>query len=445
MTTIVRFAPSPTGRIHIGNIRTALINWLFAAKQGGQFMLRLDDTDQARSKQEYADGIREDLEWLGLKWDFEDNQSSRFERYDAVTEQLKAEGKLYACYETSDELDRKRRRQLARKMPPVYDRAGLSLTDEEKLAFEAEGRKPHWRFKLEQQEVIWSDLVRGQQRVDAASLSDPVLIREDNSYLYTLPSVIDDIDFKISHVIRGEDHVANTGAQIQIFEALGAAPPEFGHHNLLVGGDGQALSKRLGALSIESLRNEGLEPLAVVSHAATIGTSDPVAPFLSMQALADNFEFGKLSRAPARFDQEELKALNAKLLQLYSYQDVETRLVALGVEGGEALWDAVKGNIKTLEQAKFWSDIVYSDISPVIKDAELCAAAAKLLPEGVLDEDSWKTWTDAVKQETGAKGKNLFMPLRLALTGEENGPELKFMLPLMGAERVKTRLSGQKG
>ncbi len=443
MTLTVRFAPSPTGRLHIGNIRTALINWLFAGKNGGKFLLRLDDTDQERSREEFADGIREDLTWLGLNWDSEAKQSERFDRYEEIVRVLKAEGRLYACYETADELERKRKRQLARGKPPVYDRTGLELTDDEKSKFESEGRKPHWRFLLEERQVEWDDLVRGHQRVDAASLSDPVLIRGDGTYLYTLPSVVDDIDFSISHVIRGEDHVANTGAQIQLFEALGATPPAFGHHNLLVGAEGEALSKRLGTLSIQSLRDEGIEPLAVVSHAATIGTSDPVAPFQSLKEIAELFEFSKLSRAPARFDSAELRALNARLLHEMPYQAVEERLSVLGIQDGNHFWEAIRGNLQLLADAEQWWTVVQGVIDPVIEDTGFCETAAKLLPPEPWDETTWKTWTDAVKGETGAKGKALFRPLRLALTGQEHGPELKVLLPIIGRERALSRLQGQ--
>jgi len=285
MSVTVRFAPSPTGRIHVGNVRTALINWLFAKRSGGRFMLRLDDTDTKRSTQEFADGIAYDLHWLGLTHDLFARQSDRFHRYDEVAEKLRQEGRLYACYETPDELERKRKRQLSRGMPPVYDRAGLSLSEDQKREFSEQGRKPHWRFFLHDKTMAWNDLVRGRQTIEAGSLSDPILIRGDGTYLYTLPSVIDDVDFSVTHVIRGEDHVANTGAQIQVFEALGQHMPEFGHHNLLVGGDGGRLSKRIGSLSIQGLRKSGLEALSVASFVATIGTSDPVGPFASLAAL----------------------------------------------------------------------------------------------------------------------------------------------------------------
>ncbi|MEP3476928.1 MAG: glutamate--tRNA ligase [Hyphomicrobiales bacterium] len=443
MTVITRFAPSPTGKIHIGNLRPALINWLYARAEGGQFMLRIDDTDLERSKEEYVDGIKADLTWLGLTWDFEARQSTRFDKYDAVVEKLKAEGRLYPCYETADELDRKRKRQMSRGLPPVYDRAALELTDEERAELEAEGRKPHWRFKLEDRSVVWTDLVRGEQSIEASSLSDPILIREDGSYLYTLPSVIDDIEFKVSHVIRGEDHVANTGAQIQIFEALGAQAPVFAHHNLLVGKEGEGLSKRLGSLSISSFREDGIEAMAVVSHAASIGSSNPIVPHQTTETIFKEFAFEKLSRSPAKFDVAELELINAKLLHETEFSVVQSRLAELGIEGAEAFWDAVRGNIEKFEDVKLWWKVVNGPIDPVIEDAEFCDKALSVLPEGPYDETSWGTFTKAVKEATGAKGKALFQPLRLSLTGQPHGPELKALLPLIGPDRAAGRLKGE--
>jgi len=444
MSVTVRFAPSPTGRLHAGNIRTALINYFFARKQGGAFILRLDDTDRERSTKEFADGIQEDVAWLGIAWAKLVHQSDRFSLYEAAVEKLKEMGRLYPAYETPDELELKRKRQLARGKPPVYDRAALNLSDDDKARLEAEGRKPHWRFLLESRDVVWDDLVRGRQHVDAGSLSDPVLIRADGTYLYTLPSVVDDIDLGITHVIRGEDHVANTAPQIQLFEALGAAPPGFGHHNLLVGADGQALSKRDRSLAIEGMRAEGLEPLAVVSYAATIGTSDPVAPHVHLDELVAAFDFAKLSRAPARFDPQELRLLNAKLLHMLPFEVVSERLEAMGVSGGETFWEAVRGNLTVLADAKVWWEVVEGPLEPVIEDTDLCLAAAKLLPPEPWNAETWTTWTSAVKAETGAKGKALFQPLRLALTGEGHGPELRQLLPLIGRERAQARLEGRK-
>ncbi len=456
MSPIVRFAPSPTGRLHIGNIRTALLNWLFAAKEGGTFLLRLDDTDRERSTEENAEGIRRDLAWLGLNWAREERQSARMDRYAAAAETLKAAGRLYACYETEDELERKRQRRRARGLPPIYDRAALKLTDAERAKLETEGRTPHWRFQLLNTEaskplepvptlISWMDLVRGDQSVDISSLSDPVLIRADGTPLYTFTSVVDDIDFAVSHIIRGEDHVTNTGVQIQLFEAFGASPPQFAHHSLLVGGDGQALSKRLGALSVESFRDMGLEPMAVASHAALVGTSNAIAPRAHLSELVETFDLGQLSRSPGRFDVAELRALNAKLLHHLPYDAVADRLKAADASGGEAFWEAVRGNLEVFADVRKWWNVVAGPVTPVVEDAAFASRAADLLPAEPWDASTWSAWTDAVKAATGTKGRALFHPLRLALTGDEAGPELKVLLPLIGRTRAFERLNGRVG
>lgn len=438
MTTIVRFAPSPTGRIHIGNARTAILNWLMASKTGGQFVLRYDDTDTARSTQDFADGIAVDLDWLGIRPHRVEWQSKRFGRYDEVADKLRAEGRLYPCYETADELDRKRKRQQARNLPPVYDRAALKLTDEERAKLEAEGRKPHWRFRLDGRVVEWNDMIRGPQHIDTRSLSDPVLVREDGTYLYTLPSVIDDIDMRVTHVIRGEDHVVNTAVQIEITEALGAPPPAYAHHSLLTGADGKGLSKRLGSLSIASMREGGLEPMAVVSHAALLGTSDNIHPCADYAELVEGFALDKLSRAPARFDEQELAHLNSKLLHHLPWDAVKDRLPG----DTEAFWLAVRGNIEKLADIATWRNVVSGPLTPVIaaEDRDFITAARALLPPAPWDTTSWKAWTDAVKAATGRKGKDLFMPLRRALTGLDHGPELAQLLPLIGPDAVLERL-----
>jgi glutamyl-tRNA synthetase len=435
---ILRFAPSPTGRIHIGNARTAILNWLFVRKSGGQFVLRYDDTDLERSKAEFANGIAQDLDWLGIAPDRVEYQSKRFDIYRAAAERLKAVGRLYPCYETADELERRRKRQLARHQPPVYDRAALKLTPEERRALEARGRKPHWRFKLDHRNVEWNDLIRGAQHIDTTNLSDPVLVREDGTYLYTLPSVVDDIDFGVTHVIRGEDHVVNTAVQIELFEALGGKVPDFAHHSLLTGADGQGLSKRLGSLSIAHLRDEGLEPMAVVSHAALLGTSDSIHPCADARELIDGFDLHKLSRAPARFDENELRGLNARLLHMLPYAAVKDRLPF----GNESFWLAVRGNLSTLADAQNWHNIVTGTVTPLVaqEDRDFIAVAARLLPPAPWTGDTWKTWTEAVKAETGRKGKALFMPLRLALTARDHGPELALLLPLIGRDRALERL-----
>lgn len=443
MSVRLRFAPSPTGRLHVGNVRTALLNWLFALREGGQVLLRIDDTDLARSTRAFEQGIEDDLAWLGLRWRERANQSHRFDIYEKAAAKLKAEGLLYPCYETEEELDRKRKIAQSRGRPPVYDRAALKLTPEERGKLEAEGRKPHWRFKLSGARKDWVDLVRGPQSIDTASLSDPVLIREDGAFLYTLPSVVDDIDFKITHIVRGEDHVTNSGVQIEIFEALGGEVPAFGHFPLLVGADGGALSKRLGSLSVSELAAEGYEPMAINSHLAKIGTSDPVEPRASLEALAEEFAFEKIGRAPARFDPEELKRVNAALLHNLEYAAVKERLAALGADRGEAFWAAVRANIHLLPEARQWAHIVDGPIEPFISDKAFAAAAAEALPKGAYDGGSWSAFTNAVKEKTGAKGKALFMPLRQALTGLDHGPEMAALFPLIGEERARKRLMGE--
>jgi glutamyl-tRNA synthetase len=442
MTVKVRFAPSPTGRIHVGNIRAAIVNWLFARGQGGVFVLRIDDTDLARSTKEYEDGIEADLTWLGLTWDERYNQSKRFDLYHAAMERLKAAGRLYPAYETQEELDRRRKVQLSRGQPPIYDRAALKLTAEEIAAFEAEGRKPHWRFKLDGRRVKWTDLVRGECDVDTTSMSDPVLIREDGAFLYTLPSVVDDIDMGITHIIRGEDHVANTGTQIELFEALGAAAPVFGHFSLLVGADGSALSKRLGSLSIAQLREDGIEPLAITSHIAKLGTSDPLEAGASLAELGANFDFAKMGRAPARFDEADLHRLNAGVLHAMDYATAQPRLAALNADLGEDFWLAVRPNLKLFADVAELAKIVGGEITPVIEDPAFTAQALELLPATV-DASTWSAWTAAIKDATGAKGRALFMPLRQALTGLDHGPDMGALLALIGREKAAKRLAGE--
>ena len=440
---LVRFAPSPTGYLHIGNARPALFNWLFARRHGGRFLLRYDDTDIARSKPEYAEAIAADLGWLGIVPDFVIKQSERLAIYDAAAEKLRGAGRLYACYETADELDRRRKRQLARGLPPIYDRAALKLTPEQKAAFEAEGRKPHWRFLLESREVAWEDLVRGASHVDCASLSDPVLVREDGSYLYHLPSVVDDVETGITHIVRGEDHVTNTAMHIQMFEALGAGLPTMAHVNLLTTASGEGLSKRLGHLSLRGLRESGVEALAVAALATMVGTSDAVRPVSSLDELAGLVELSHVSRAPAKFDENELAALSARTLHQLPFSSVADRLSALGVGGGEPFWLAVRGNLAKLNEAGQWWQVVQGPAAPVIADQAFATAAAALLPQEPFDATTWKSWTQAVASATGAKGKALFMPLRQALTGLDHGPELAALLPLIGREKALKRLAGE--
>lgn len=449
MTVHVRFAPSPTGKLHVGNVRAALFNYLLAKANGGVFLLRSDDTDQARSTKEFEDGIQDDLRWLGIIWDEFARQSERFSVYEDVAEHLKSEGLLYACYETAEELDRKRKLQRARGLPPVYDRAALELTEKEKADLEAEGRQPHWRFKLAREEVTWNDLVRGEQKFDTGTMSDPVLIREDGAFLYTLPSCIDDVDFGITHVVRGEDHVTNTAAQIEIFNAIIAYRgegqiPTFAHHSLLVGKDGEGLSKRLGSLSIEGMRKEGIEPEAITSLLARLGTSQPVEPVLDMEDLAKGFSFDILGRAPARFDPEELKLLNAKVLHEMPYDRVAERLERIGVS--QRVWNAVHGNIETLDGAAVWREILEGEINPVIaeEDRDFCQAAADKVAGVTADADGWSNLVSELKSATGRKGKGLFMPLRKALTGETSGPEMPDVFALIGKEKAARRFRGER-
>ncbi|MEQ1954329.1 glutamate--tRNA ligase [Mesorhizobium sp. CN2-181] len=456
MTVTVRFAPSPTGNIHIGNARTALFNWLFALKHKGRFIQRFDDTDVARSKQEYANAILYDLHWLGIYPDATEYQSRRFEHYDDAVERLKAAGLLYPCYETPEELELRRKVRLSRKLPPVYGREALALTSAEMAAFEAEGRKAHWRFllpnyeegdpeKTVRTEISWTDLVRGEETVDLASLSDPVLVREDGTYLYTLPSVVDDIEMGITHVIRGDDHVTNTGVQIALFRALGAEPPRFGHHNLLTTTTGEGLSKRTGALSIGSLREQGIEPMAVASLAVLIGTSENTSAVASMAELAERFEPETASKSAAKFDPADLTTLNRTLLQHMPFAEARDRLAVLGVTGdkAEAFWLAVRGNIDTVADALPWWRVLRDGPATPIEfsdeDRDFLRAAFDLLPEEPWDGTTWKTWTRAVFQETKRKGKVLYMPLRLALTGLASGPELAELLPLLGREGTLAR------
>ncbi|MDE1940485.1 MAG: glutamate--tRNA ligase [Alphaproteobacteria bacterium] len=441
--TTVRFAPSPTGLLHVGNARTALLNFLFAKKAGGKFLLRIDDTDGERSKPEYEAAIIEDLDWLGIAHDLFARQSERADAHRVAAEKLKAAGLLYPCYETQLELDRRRQRQIASGRPPVYDRAALKLTDEDRAKLEAQGRKAHWRFRLSQSKVRWRDLIRGEVEIDTAHLSDPVLIREDGRFLYTLPSVTDDVDFQITHIIRGEDHVTNTAVQIEIFEALGAAVPAFAHHPLLVGAGGEALSKRLGSLSLRLLREDGIEPMAADSYLAKTGTSDAVTPHAVLDELIAEFAVEKIGRAPAHFDPAELSNLNAKLLHTLPFGAVAARLTAAGIDGGAAFWDTAKPNLTRFSEIGDLWTLVKGPLAPVVENAPLIAKAAEILPPEPWDEATWSAWTKAVAAATGAKGRELYHPLRLALTGREHGPELKKLLPLIGRAKALARLQGE--
>ncbi len=439
----LRFAPSPTGYVHVGNIRTALVNWLFARQTGGSFMLRFDDTDQERSKQEYEDAIREDMGWLGLHWEEEHKQFDRMERYREVMQQLVDAGRLYACYETPDELEVRRKLQVSRGKPPIYDRAALKLTDAEKAAYEQEGRTPHWRFKLNDSEIAWTDMIRGDVKFSGSFASDPVLVRADGIPLYTFSSCVDDVDMGITHIVRGEDHVSNSAVQIQIFEALGAPAPQFAHMALLTDKGGK-LSKREGGGDIRSLREKGYFPLVINSYLSKIGTSDAVELAGSMDALAEGFSFDKMGRAAAQYDEEELARLNAKLLHQLSLEDVAPQLGHMGLTQLDSeFWERVRPNLNTLEEIKDWWELVHQPITPQIEDGEYCRQAADLLPEGEWDGATWQLFTGAVKEATGRKGKELFMPLRLALTARRDGPELSEVFALLGREKARKRLLGE--
>jgi glutamyl-tRNA synthetase len=455
MNIVTRFAPSPTGFIHIGNARTALANWLYAKGGGGRFILRLDDTDTERSRREYADAIERDLVWFGIKPDAFYRQSDRFDIYQAAAEKLKSAGLLYPCYESADELERRRRFRLSRKLPPVYGREALKLTAEDRAKLEGEGKRPHWRFLLpnfkddpfkpERTDVQWDDLVRGRQTVDLASLSDPVLIREDATWLYTMPSVVDDIEMGVSHVIRGEDHVTNTGAQIALFRALGAEPPVFGHHNLLTTVSGEGLSKRTGALSIGSLAEAGFEPEAVASLAILTGTSDNVEAQTSLDELGKHFDLSHVSKSSAKFDPSELVLLNKALVHKMPFDAARDRLQALGISGekAEAFWLAVRPNLEKVNDAPGWWGIIAlaksNDESVASDDIDFVRVAFDQLPGGEFGPETWKLWISAVKSATGRSGKSLFMPLRIALTGRSHGPELAALLPLIGREETLAR------
>jgi glutamyl-tRNA synthetase len=441
MDIVTRFAPSPTGMLHVGNIRAALHNWLFARKQGGRFVLRIDDTDAARSEERFVDAIRADLAWLGLVPDGEERQSARFALYEARFAELHAAGRVYPAYETAQELDLKRKVALGRGLPPVYDRAALALSDSDRARLEADGVKPHWRFRLDHDTAIeWDDLIRGHQRFDPATMSDPVVRRADGSWLYMLPSAIDDADMAISHVVRGEDHVSNTALQIQMFSALGVTPPAFAHEALLTGSEGK-LSKRLGSLGVAHFRELGIEPEALRALLARIGTSDPVEPIADAATLIAGFDFGRFGRAPARFDEAELAALNAKIIHRLDFARVAERLPA-GM--GTAEWEAVRPNLSIVADTATWWQVIAGPVAlPVaVDDRDYLASAARVAATIDWSSDPWHALTAALKAETGRSGKALFLPLRRALTGLDHGPDMAALLPLIGRERAIARLSG---
>ena len=439
--TTTRFAPSPTGYLHIGNLRTALMNWLIARKAGGTFILRIDDTDPERSKEEYVDAIKQDLEWLGLTWDRVERQSERLDRYADAADKLRELGRFYEAFETPTELDLKRKKQLNMGKPPVYDRAALALSDDEKAALRAERGKGVWRFKLDHERIEWTDGILGDVSIDAASVSDPVLIRADGQVLYTIASVVDDTDMGVTNVVRGSDHVTNTGTQIQIIQALGGVVPSFAHHSLLTGPQGEALSKRLGTLALRDLREQGIQPMALLSHLARLGSSDPVELRTNMSELIDGFEVGKFGNTPTKFNVDDLFPLTGRYLQSLPLEAVAADIAALGVPDNlaDGFWTVVRENIDTLNDLGKWWAVCSEGAEPVIEaeDQDFVAEAMKLLPEGPFGPETWSNWTAEVKAATGRKGRGLFMPLRMALTGQRHGPDMGALMPLL--QVVKAR------
>lgn len=437
MTTVTRFAPSPTGYLHVGNLRTALFNHLIARKAHGRFILRLDDTDPERSSDTYADAIREDLEWLGLTWDRVERQSDRLDLYAAAADELRARGRFYEAFETPTELDLKRKKQLNMGQPPVYDRAALNLGEAERDALRAARGNGVWRFLLDHDRIGWQDGILGPVSIDASSVSDPVLIRADGQVLYTLASVVDDIDMGITHVVRGADHVTNTATQIQIMAALGHGHPEFAHHSLLTGPQGEALSKRLGTLSLRDLRAAGVEPMALLSHMARIGSSQPVELAASVDELAAGFDLSHFGAAPTKFDEADLGPLTARYLHGLPFEAVAGDIAALGVPDDLAprFWDVMRKNIETRADLGPWWAVLRDGAVPEVADEDraFVAEALKMLGEPPYGPETWSNWTEAVKSATGRKGKALFMPLRKALTGRARGPEMAEFLPLMQA------------
>lgn len=438
--TTTRFAPSPTGHIHVGNLRTALMNWLIARKAGGSFILRLDDTDRERSKQEYADGIQRDLEWLGLTWDRIERQSDRLDRYAEAADQLRAAGRLYEVFETPTELDLKRKKQLKMGRPPVYDRAGLALTDDQKAALRAEGRDGYWRFRLDHERIEWPDGIIGDVSIDAASVSDPVLIRADGQVLYTFASSVDDVDMGVTDIVRGADHVTNTATQIQIIQALGGTPPRFAHHSLLTGPQGEELSKRLGTLSLRDLREQGVAPEALLSLMARLGSNQPVALRLSLDELAEGFDLSQFGASPTKFDAEDLWPLTRERNQHLPFDAVADRIAAMGVpaEVAPQFWAVARQNITRLDDLDGWWTLMRDGATPVIdaEDADFVRQALAMLPPRPWTAATWSDWTGAVKAATGRKGKGLFMPLRKALTGMDHGPEMAELMPLLQTVRA---------
>ena len=440
MNSLSRFAPSPTGLIHIGNARSAVLNWAYINNKKGNFILRIDDTDLERSKKEYEEKIKRDLSWLGISWNKSFNQSDRKKIYDQSIEKLKKDNRLYPCFESQEELSLKKKSQLTSGKPPIYDRSSLDLTETEIKNLLQSGKKPHWRFKLENKTIEWNDLIKGKVSFESKNLSDPVLIREDETLLYHLPSVIDDIEEGVSEIIRGEDHISNTAFHIQIFEALNATIPTFGHHPFLTDENGKGFGKRLGSLSIEKLRDTGFESLTILNYLLSVGTSSNISSETDVTKLINNYNISNISNSSPKFSIEVLKLLNKEILQKYTYSDVKNKFLDLGIHADNDFWIFVKNNINFFSECLEWYNIIKTEKSFYTEDKEFLKDAADLLPKEPYTIDSWDEWILEINKKTGKKGKDLFMPLRMALTGKAKGPELKFLLPLLTKNNIMKKL-----
>ena len=440
MTTVTRFAPSPTGLLHLGNIRTALINWLYARNNNGKFILRIDDTDLERSKDEYISQIKYDLDWLGIDYDETFNQSSRFDRYREQFEKLKADGRIYPCYETPEELERKRKLLIAAGGKQVYDRSAMELTDQQKKDYEAEGRKPHWRFLLKTERMKWDDLRKGEIDIDLTSLSDPVLFREDGVPLYTFSSAVDDVDYGITNVIRGDDHTSNTAVQVEIINALDQNKITFAHHALLKASSGDKLSKRDNVISISSFREANMEPISILSLLATIGTSNSIELKDNIDQIKSEFKLSTISTSPGRIEIDVLNALNKKQVQKYNFSEIEERLKKIDEKIDQKFWETIRGNLNVVEDIKQWTDIVFNSETIKPSDKDYIKIAMELIPDDPWNDETWGLWTSAIKEKTGRKGKDLFLPLREAFTGLNHGPEMKLLIQLLGREKIIERV-----
>ena len=440
MNSLSRFAPSPTGLIHIGNARSAVLNWAYINNKKGNFILRIDDTDLERSKKEYEEKIKRDLSWLGISWNKSFNQSDRKKIYDQSIEKLKKDNRLYPCFESQEELSLKKKSQLTSGKPPIYDRSSLDLTEIEIKNLLQSGKKPHWRFKLENKTIEWNDLIKGKVSFESKNLSDPVLIREDETLLYHLPSVIDDIEEGVSEIIRGEDHISNTAFHIQIFEALNSTIPTFGHHPFLTDENGKGFGKRLGSLSIEKLRDTGFESLTILNYLLSVGTSSNISSETDVTKLINNYNISNISNSSPKFSIEVLKLLNKEILQKYTYSDVKNKFLDLGIHADNDFWIFVKNNINFFSECLEWYNIIKTEKSFYAEDKEFLKDAADLLPKEPYTIDSWDEWILKINKKTGKKGKDLFMPLRMALTGKAKGPELKFLLPLLTKNNIMKKL-----